>query len=373
MLNDYIAKMWFKTLSDGDLKKERMAAVVRAQNKAVENVDDFGFSVNIALAKSNVERTPLNAGNIKNYYKSEIEPAFKDLSDAQKILCRIDWCICLYRFLDDLRRVPRASWEIQTARFLSALGLREKWAELKDAWQKAEAALPEGERYPSFDAYVTTAETELIRPVDLFWERHARQARCRNGLKQLVRLAAAVFVVYVIGSYSMGVGYPAKVLNHLKPVLVSEKHIMDLNEFPPVSIADYNASTILTGDPDRNWSDRNLMDGDPKTAWAEGEPDAGYNKRLYFNITDKGDVHYIVIYNGDQRTEKDYYNSNRLRTVTLRLDDKFQEYKLTLKDTMGPQYIRVEKKDIDRLWIIINSVYSGGTEDRTCVSEVKIF
>ncbi len=41
---------------------------------------------------------------------------------------------------------------------------------------------------------------------------------------------------------------------------------------------------------------------------------------------------------------------------------------------MRPQYIRVEREDVDRLWIIIDSVYEGDNgEDETSVSEVEIY
>ena len=81
----------------------------------------------------------------------------------------------------------------------------------------------------------------------------------------------------------------------------------------------------------------------------------------------------IVIYNGNQKDSASFKKDNRLKEITLKLDDSQHEKTLTLKDEEGPQYIRVNRK-VGRFWIIIDSVYEGTDKaNLTSVSEVEIY
>ena len=196
--------------------------------------------------------------------------------------------------------------------------------------------------------------------------------------------AVAVVLVLAIWQIYSGTGFLARALGIHRPRLVSEEAITKdfgslLTDEVPLKInddgtEDFNASTILETDAG-TFSDRNMRDGDTTTAWAEGEKNDGTGKRLYFNVESTQFVHYIVIWNGWQKDDDAFTQYNRLKNVTLRIDDGTSKVNtsVTLKSTEGPQYILINQ-NVDRFWIIMNTVYRGEASDNvTCVSEVKIY
>lgn len=389
MLSDYEQQMWWKT---GDGVSQ---AVVSAQKKAVFNADDFKFALNISLDVSNIERNAVNAGNIREYYGKEIAPCFAGLSERERQICTLDWIVVLYRALHEIAGIRKAPKDDKTLEFVHALQLWKSWQEAREAYQSctkpgsSEKAAPAEIKNASgleeeakdcaaglgdhFDAWLDEIEASLILPTHKAWVHALHAGQVRRSVKRGIRIAAAAAVVLGIISYLAGIGPAAVLLHHERPRLVPEGVFVSAGTYPPVEIRDYNASTTLESETDA-YSDRHLMDGDPKTPWAEGEEDAGIGRKLYFNLADEGPVHYIVVWNGNQSDGTVFKQFNRVKDISLMINSKRSAWHLKLLDTDRPQYIRVENRDVDKFWIQIDSVYQGaGPDNATAVSEVQIY
>lgn len=368
MLSDYTEKMWWH--GEGV-----PAAVVTAQREAKEHLDDLQFYVKIALIPDNSERSVVNAGDIVSAFEKDVLPLFDGdtLRQGERLVCRLDWDLCFFRYAQEIAAIPHAKHDRQSIRFVRALKIGERWEKDLAAYE----GLPAAERIPTFDTYLKAERGTLAEPVIRLWKRLEGEERILHGIKVVLTTAVIVILVYAAASWLSGAGPVAMRFNHLRPKVMTAEEITALYGDPAASgdilIADYNASSILKDQYGHEWSDRYLRDGDKTTVWAEGEEDDGVNKRLYFNISGKQHVHYLVIWNGDQSSDDAYKAHNRLKTVTLRLDNATGDYRIHLKDTPEPQYIRIERKNLDRLWIIIDSVYPGSDNtNTTCVSEVEI-
>lgn len=393
-LTEFINQTWFRTdgkkkLSDPEAEKQR-EELVKAQEKAVSNLWDLPFSFNIALEEKNIERTSVNAQNLLDLYKKEIAPPLSKLDSRLKAMAELDWIVVFYRALEYISRIHGASADQDAADFAHTLALSSKFDTTVSEFYLLERRSPENIRMKSFDDWLEKSRTELVVPQNRFWKRAERTGETIRILKASAGLAVIAAIIYVIASIATGTGPIARRLGIHYPKLVAEEDMTDLGDYAPVKIADFNASSILLDDgtvdqssgkaegdvdghPIARFTDANLMDGNIHTAWAEGEKNAGYDKRLYFNVDAKAMVHYIVIYSGNQESEDSFKEYNRPKAVTLRLDSANKSYRIHLKDTPDPQYIRVDET-VDRFWIIIDSVYRGSNgENTTCVSEVEVY
>ena len=348
--------------------------MVTAMESAVLNYYDFKCSVNIAMARSNVERTTLNAENLLHYYEKDIMAPAAKLGERLQLICRLNWIGTWMYMLQEITGIRGAMTDRSTNEFVRSLGAFRLWKEAVSSYRAIEEKTPEHEQQKGFDAWLEETDRVLVCPLEKRWISAGVKERIITGFKRSVQACVGLAVLFAIGSYCIGRGPVAAYFHHLKPVLTTPDHISGFGSYAPVDIADYNASSIRE-DPDGNdrWSDRHLMDGDITTTWSEGESDAGINRRLYFNPEKTRTIHYIVIYNGDQSSEEAFYEHNRLKRVTIRINDRQKDYGIRLADTMGPQYIRVED-DVDRFWIIIESVYRGTDDENvTSVSEVELY
>ena len=362
MIEDFIAQMWCST-SEEAVPKD----IAAAQRDAVLDSVDFKFVTGIAMEQQNIERNPSNADSIETYFKKDIDKKFGKLSPVKKAMCRLDWYAVLYRMLSYISTIKGVFRDQKALLFVQTLGLSEKWKEEADLYRKNAAELTESTR-ASFAAWLRDTEEELVHPMNALWDKKLHAGSIRRGISRAVKTVIALLILLTAGSYLTGVGYVAKITHHERIAVLPKEQIEGFGTYPEVGIEDYNASTNLT-----EGLDRALMDKDPKTAWTEGEKDAGIGRKLYFNPEDTQEVHYIVIYNGNQKDSASFKKDNRLKEITLKLDDSQHEKMLTLKDEEGPQYIRVNRK-VGRFWIIIDSVYEGTDKaNLTSVSEVEIY
>lgn len=379
MLDQYINEMWFRTAAQDESAQAAVKKVVKAQQNAVDNLDDFKFCLNIAVDQNNVERNPVNAGNIFKYFEKEIEPSWKKLDERLRLACRLDWYGALFRAMADISKIPHALSDRQSVIFAKTMDLGRKWNETLAQYEALDAAAPEEEKLTGFNAYLAKMKKDLIEPQIAVWSRAGKHQALWDAVKGLLGLVVLCLVIAAIVSYAKGVGIVARLLGNEKievytdETIAAEK-IEGFQSYAPVNIADYNASSIRPDEDGMSFTDRYLMDGDPATAWEEGEDDAGINRRLYFNIDDEGPVHYLVIRNGNQSGTSAFRECNRLKDVTVRINDKNHNYQVTLADTDKPQYIRIARNDVQKFWIIINSVYEGTDPgNHSAVSEVEIY
>ncbi len=67
------------------------------------------------------------------------------------------------------------------------------------------------------------------------------------------------------------------------------------------------------------YSARNLMDNNCKTAWVEANAGFGKNERIKINVT--GILSQVLIVNGFRKSEKTYYENNRVKKIAFYVDD----------------------------------------------------
>ncbi len=162
----------------------------------------------------------------------------------------------------------------------------------------------------------------------------------------------------------------------------------DIQITMPPQIQTYiSASSELKSDGVYSYSAWNVNDNDSGTAWAEGIAGSGIGEMIDISI---GPVYYggkepgaykvkkIGIMNGLNISKDLFYANNRVKEVLITYSDPLsnseKEYKTTLKDEMGMQYIILPDESFIR-WASfkILDVYNDAKYDDTCISEIQFF
>lgn len=136
----------------------------------------------------------------------------------------------------------------------------------------------------------------------------------------------------------------------------------------------YNASadSVLVTSSGVKFSAENLIDSDLTTSWQEGEADFGYETTIDIELGEYIAVNYLVIYNGNQLSEKKYNQNNRPKDILIAQGE--QCVSVTLPDTMSPIVIELTGTEpVDHISIEIMSVYSGSKYNDTCLSEIQCY
>jgi hypothetical protein len=111
----------------------------------------------------------------------------------------------------------------------------------------------------------------------------------------------------------------------------------------------------------------NLFDSRPETAWLTAPSSDTLN--VDFDRSVKFDR--IRIWNGDQKSRRDFRESARVQKILLKGDDGFAEA-LTVADVAGGQELALKKPFKGRkLSIKVESVYVGGTNVQAGISELR--
>jgi len=162
---------------------------------------------------------------------------------------------------------------------------------------------------------------------------------------------------------------------------------------PPSGIS---ASSELDKDKKNKYTAWNLIDGDPSTAWVEGENGSGVNEYIEFHFpveyTDMVDLYAaykidsLGIINGYAKNENVFYYNNRVKKIRIEYKNsilregnpynmKAQESVVfILEDTMDMQYLAFpEPIFMSSMKITILEVFKGSKWDDTCISELRIF
>ena len=168
MLEDFMEKMWYRRPHAGDTETGR--TLKKAQEAAADGLDDFRFSFNIALIADDVERNPVNAGNILHYFEKEAAPAFKKLDERLQCACRLDWYTCVLRMLEQIAGMPKELRKKKTAEFAFRLDMQDLWPRDLTRYRELEEKAPEEEKLPDFDAYLERMDAELAQPVITRWK-----------------------------------------------------------------------------------------------------------------------------------------------------------------------------------------------------------
>lgn len=146
----------------------------------------------------------------------------------------------------------------------------------------------------------------------------------------------------------------------------------DISNCQIVNVSSIDADSVLVSSKGNRYEAAYMIDGDTATSWQEGEDGAGEGITFTAGFEGEATVDYIVIYNGNQKSEKLYANNNRICSLKIIIDG--QSTTVELADTMDPQIIRLEGADgISQIQFEIVSVYSGNKYNDTCVAEVQFF
>jgi hypothetical protein len=134
------------------------------------------------------------------------------------------------------------------------------------------------------------------------------------------------------------------------------------------------------------------LDGDLETSWAEGAPGTGITQTLKLTLPRPTHVAYVAILGGSSMNKKDYYESNRIHRASIEVQTKddlgdtdtgldFADLGIdiggdridfSIENRPEIRYIRVDKKDVMKLEIRIDSVYLGSKNDDTHIAEVVV-
>lgn len=118
---------------------------------------------------------------------------------------------------------------------------------------------------------------------------------------------------------------------------------------------------------------RYVKDGKASTAWYEGEAGNGLGAWIELDLGVATDVHKVVVYAGDWKSETSWTRANRPKELELKYSDESVET-WTLTDEMTPQVFTPKTpKNTSKIRLRIKSVYSGSAFPDTGLSEVMIF
>ena len=124
-----------------------------------------------------------------------------------------------------------------------------------------------------------------------------------------------------------------------------------------------------------SYSARYAVDGNSATCWSEGSPGSGIDESITIATEDGSEVEINTIYiaNGILKSEKSFYNNNRVRECEIVFSDgRYVEIELNGEYSEQPCRINLnEAVSTSSITIIIKSVYSGEKYDDTCISEIS--
>jgi len=135
------------------------------------------------------------------------------------------------------------------------------------------------------------------------------------------------------------------------------------------------ASTVLAPQGKLNYSEKNICDDDPTTAWVEGNSDYGIGEYIEFNnwsIMGDGE---ISILNGYQSTKSSWENNSRVKSFMVSLNG-VNYFIVDLADVMGVQTFKLSDAFLEefseggKLRFTIIEVYPGIKWKDTAISGI---
>lgn len=142
-------------------------------------------------------------------------------------------------------------------------------------------------------------------------------------------------------------------------------------DYPKPSFSDISASSNLASQGNTTYYARNVIDGNPGTAWIEGASDSGIGEKIFFKSSSEQKVSHLQIMNGYCKSEDLYMKNNRVKSIRIvfsdgtsidrTLSDKYANYDLI---------VLTEPVFCNEFYIEITDVYRGTHYDDTCISEI---
>ena len=116
---------------------------------------------------------------------------------------------------------------------------------------------------------------------------------------------------------------------------------------------------------------KNILDNNKNTAWVEGVDTDGVGEYLEFHFLNSRDIKSITITNGYAKNKKIFKANGRVKELEAILDNGTNTVKLSLKDSMKSQKLKVDFKKVRSIQLRIISVYKGRKYNDTAMSEVS--
>lgn len=120
-----------------------------------------------------------------------------------------------------------------------------------------------------------------------------------------------------------------------------------------------------------NYTGENIIDDNLKTAWVEGATGNGINEWIRFNFTKNVIITGFDIIIGYTKSNKLFYENNRVNEILLILSDGTEE-RYFFKDDKNWQYRLVPANTCNSMKIQILDIYKGTKYTDTCIGEIKI-
>lgn len=153
----------------------------------------------------------------------------------------------------------------------------------------------------------------------------------------------------------------------------SVSHAAD--KIPLSKVSSVGGNINLIGQGKNTYEAMNMLDGNPGTAWAVSYE---YGKCvLQLNPAAAGaEVTEILMNNGYGKDRNSFANNSRAKEISVYvngLEPQNLIHKVTLKDQMEPQVVAIPAtKNVDALFIKIESVYKGKKWNDLCISEISL-
>ena len=116
-----------------------------------------------------------------------------------------------------------------------------------------------------------------------------------------------------------------------------------------------------------------MADGNPNTAWVEGDAEYGIGESITFAWDGYEDCT-LYFFNGYQKNEGHMEKNSRVKTMDVYVDDHLMR-KLEIQDRMGPQKFSgadLGFKPGQNIKMVITGVYKGTKWKDTCISEIGV-
>ena len=155
-------------------------------------------------------------------------------------------------------------------------------------------------------------------------------------------------------------------------VLNSCSENSDISQITELS---FETSSELAGQAGNDYSAENLSDGDPETAWVEGEYGYGYGEVITVSTNEKIIAEGFTVRNGYCKFGGAWLENTRIRKFFVCLND-IPLMVAELEDTMDMQVIRFPGNltlgEDDNLTLEILEIYPGATYRDAAVSELSL-
>lgn len=143
------------------------------------------------------------------------------------------------------------------------------------------------------------------------------------------------------------------------------------SETATIEVAAVAASSSLEPEGATTYDAANLIDGDPTTAWNEGEPGDGEGQWVDLVLERPSIVTGVLLWNGYQSGDF-YAQHNRVRRVQLVLGDD-RTFAVQLLDRRGPQAINLpEPVTTSRIRLEIAGTFPGSIYNDAALSELEV-